>query len=184
MKGLADPNPKYLLLATDGEPNCLNGSANNKDIQGAITAIGNANSSGYPVFVVGIGNVSTATDTLNSMAQAGGMAQVGATYYYSVTDTSSLEDTLNKIVGMVASCTISLQNVPSGDWTIAIWATDSSGKEIQIQNNSADGWEYTNNSRSSITLVGSSCDSLKNGTYSNLQFVYTCQGQQILPPIG
>lgn len=185
MQTLTDSNPKYLLLATDGEPNCLNGNANNKDVQGAVTAVGNAKSAGFPVFVVGIGNVSAATNALNSMAQAGGMQQNGATSYYAVTDTASLETALTKIVGMVTSCTISLQNVPSGQWSMAIWATDSpSGKTVQIPSSATDGWEYTDTSRSSIILVGNTCDSLKNGTYSNLQFVYTCQGQQILPPIG
>lgn len=193
MKTLTDTNPKYLLLATDGEPNCLNGNSNNKDVAGATTAIANAKAAGFPVFVVGIGNVSTATATLNGMANAGGEAQAGATAYYAVADTASLEAALTKIVGMVSSCTISLQNVPSGQWTMAIWATDPSGNVVQIQNSTSDGWEYTvasgsasnagtDANKSSITLVGTTCDSLKNGSYTNLQFVYTCQDQQIIPP--
>jgi hypothetical protein len=184
MQTLTDPNPKYLLLATDGEPNCLGGNANNKDIAGATAAIDNAKSLGFPVFVVGIGNVTTATSTLNGMANAGGKAQAGTTAYYAVTDTASLETALTNIVGMVSSCTISLQNVPSGQWTIAIWATDSSGKTIQIQNSASDGWAYTDTNKSSIALVGPICDNLKNGTYSNIQFVYTCQDQVINPPVN
>ena len=182
MKTLTDTNPKYILLATDGEPNCLNGSSNNTDIAGATTAIGNAKTQGFPVFVVGIGNVATATTTLNAMANAGGEAQAGATSYYAVTDTASLETALTKIVGMVSSCTISLQNVPGGQWTIAIWATDSSGKTIQIPNSISDGWDYTDTSKSSITLVGPTCDNLKSGEYIDLKFVYTCPGSIIIPP--
>ena len=182
MKTLTDTNPKYLLLATDGEPNCLNNSANNTDVAGATTAIANAKAAGFNVFVVGIGNVSTATTTLNGMANAGGEAQTGATAYYAVTDTASLEAALTKIVGMVSSCTISLQNVPSGQWTMAIWATNSSGKVVQLPSSTSDGWEYTDANKSSITLVGPTCDSLKNGSYSNLQFEYTCPNQQIIPP--
>ena len=184
MQTLTDANPKYLLLATDGEPNCLGGNANSKDIAGATTAIGNAKAQGFPVFVVGIGNVNTATATLNGMANAGGEAQAGTTAYYAVTDTASLETALTKIVGMVSSCTISLQNVPSGQWTIAIWATDSSGNTIQIPNNASDGWAYTDTTKSSIALVGPTCDNLKNGTYSNIQFVYTCQDQVINTPVN
>ena len=184
MKTLTDTNPKYMLLATDGEPNCLNGNANNTDVAGATTAIGNAKNQGFPVFVVGIGNVATATTTLNAMANAGGEAQAGATAYYAVTDTASLETALTQIVGMVSSCTISLQNVPGGQWTIAIWATDSSGKTIQIPNSASDGWAYADTSKSSITLVGPTCNNLKSGAYSNLQFVYTCQNQIINPPVN
>jgi hypothetical protein len=184
MQTLTDPNPKFLLLATDGEPNCLNGNVNSTDEAGATAAVANAKAAGFPTFVVGIGTVTSATAALNGMAQAGGEPQAGATAYYAVSDTAGLEATLNQIVGLAASCTISLQNVPQGDWTIAIWATDSSGKTIQIPNSASDGWAYTDISRSSITLVGPTCDNLMNDTYSNLQFVYTCQNQTIAPPIN
>lgn len=184
MKTLTDPNPKYLLLATDGEPNCLNGNSQTTDATGATNAIANAKKAGFPTFVVGIGTVTSATTALNAMAQAGGEPQTGATSYYAVADTAGLEAALKQIVGMVASCTISLQNVPSGTWTMAIWATDSTGKTIQIANSATDGWAYTDTNKSSITLVGPTCDDLKNGTYSNLQFVYTCQDQTITPPIN
>ena len=182
MKTLTDANPKYLLLATDGEPNCLNGNANNTDDTGAINAIANAKTAGFPTFVVGIGNVSTSTTTLNSMAVAGGYPQSGAsTQYYAVVDTASLEAALTQIVGMVASCTISLANTPSGQWTIEIWAT-TNGTTVQIPSSTTNGWTYTDSTKTSITLVGPTCDNLKNGTYSNLQFVYTCEGGVIVPP--
>jgi hypothetical protein len=184
MKTLTDQNPKYLLLATDGEPNCVNGNSGTTDTTGATNAVANAKKAGFPTFVVGIGNVTSATTALNAMAQAGGEPQAGATAYYAVADTAGLETALKQIVGMVASCTISLQNVPSGTWTIAIWATDSSSKTIQIPNSTTDGWAYTDTSKASIVLVGPTCDNLKNGTYSNLQFVYTCQNQTITPPIN
>ena len=185
MQTLTDQNPKFLLLATDGQPNCLNGNVNTTDVGGATTAVTNAMAAGFPTFVVGIGNVASATTALNAMAQAGGEAQTGgATAYYAVSDTAGLVTTLNEIVGLAASCTISLQNVPQGNWSIAIWATDSSGKTIQLPNSASDGWAYTDSSRTSITLVGPTCDNLKNDTYSNLQFVYTCQDQTIAPPIN
>ena len=82
------------------------------------------------------------------MAQAGGESQAGATAYYAVSDTAGLEATLNQIVGLVASCTISLENVPQGTWTIAIWATDASGKTVQIPTSATDGWGYTDVSKS------------------------------------
>ena len=182
MKTLTDANPKYLLLATDGEPNCLGGNSKNTDDTGAINAIANAKTAGFPTFVVGIGNVSTSTTTLNSMAVAGGYPQTGAaTQYYAVVDTASLETALTQIVGMVASCTISLANTPSGQWTIAIFAKEN-GTAVQIQSSTTNGWTYTDSTKSSITLVGTACDDLKNGTYTNLQFVYTCEGGVIAPP--
>ena len=182
MDTLTDTNPKYLLLATDGEPNCVNGSTNISDATATIAAITTANTAGYPTFVVGIGNVTASTTTLNSMAVAGGEAQTGTTSYYAVADTASLEAALTKIVGMVASCVVPLNNIPSGQWSIAIFVTDSTGKVIEVANNQTDGWFYTDTAKSSVTLVGTTCDNVKNGVYSNLQFVYTCQGQIITPP--
>jgi hypothetical protein len=182
MKTLTDANPKYLLLATDGEPNCLNGTANATDDQGAITAVGNSYTAGFPTFVVGIGNVATATTTLNSMATVGGYPQTGsATQYYAVTDTASLETALSKIVGLVASCNISLSNTPAGQWTIGIFATYN-GTTIEIPSSTSNGWMYSDASKTSITLVGAACDNLKTGNYKNLQFLYTCVGSIIIPP--
>ena len=39
LQGLTDANPKYLLLATDGEPNCVNGSLATTDATGAENAV-------------------------------------------------------------------------------------------------------------------------------------------------
>jgi hypothetical protein len=181
---LSDPNPKYLLVATDGEPNCAGGRLNSVDTNGATAAVAAAAEANIPTFIVGIATTSstTATSLLNAMAVAGGRAQSGAaTQYYAVTDTGTLETTLKQIVAMAASCTISLQNVPSGEWTMAISATDESGQTVLIPSSSTEGWVYPDPaSKQSITLVGAACDRLKMGTYSNLQFVYTCPGRDIV----
>ena len=53
---LTDLNPKYILLATDGLPNCTPGSssATVDDTAGAVAAVTGARTAGYPTFVVGI----------------------------------------------------------------------------------------------------------------------------------
>ncbi len=62
-------------------------------------------SQGIKTFVVGIGNVTSAVNTLNQMAIDGGEAQTGgATSYYAATDESALEAALNSIVGKIAGC--------------------------------------------------------------------------------
>jgi hypothetical protein len=184
MKKLTDPNPKFLLVATDGEPNCGGGRLNTVDSNGATAAVEAAAKANLPTFVVGIATTAlqTATTALNAMALAGGRAQTGAaTDYYAVTDTESLKATLKQIIEMASSCTISLDNTPKGEWKIAISATDTSGQAVLIPDNDADGWNYTDaTSKSSITLVGSACENLKSGKYSNVQFVYTCPGHDIV----
>ena len=48
-------NPKFILLATDGQPNCAaSGSNSADDTPGSVAAVTAAMTAGYPTFVVGI----------------------------------------------------------------------------------------------------------------------------------
>jgi hypothetical protein len=183
LQALTDQNPKFLLLATDGEPNCANGSVNANDATGATNAIKNAKSLGIPTFVVGIATttVASATTALNSAAAAGGYPLTGTTQYYAVSDTQALSDALKQIVGLAASCTISLSNTPVGqDWSIAITATDTSGATVVIDPDANNGWGYTDSNKTAITLVGTACDNLKTGAFTDIKFVYTCKGHEFI----
>ncbi len=189
---LTDTNPKYLLLATDGLPNCPVGCAgmtsnlpksctntdNPSEDMAAEMAVMAAAQQGFKTFVIGIGNVSTAQATLNQLATNGGVPQTGgATSYYAATDPTALETALNAIIGVVASCTISLANAPTGFTNVAISA-DAGGNPIEIPADPTNGWSYGPNMQS-VNLNGTSCDNLKNGTYTNFQFYYACPGQSI-----
>ena len=186
---LTDPNQKYLLLATDGLPNCPPGCGGNSctttpnaaESTAVDQAIMTAQTAGFKTFVVGIATASdaTASAALDAMAVAGGEAQTGAaTSYYSVTDTASLVAALNKIVGIVASCTISLSTAPKGFDNVAISATDASGNTVVIQPDPTNGWSY-DATKANVILNGTACTNLQDGTYSNFQFYYACPGQTI-----
>ena len=130
METVTDTNPKYLLLATDGLPNCIPGDSNvgDDDSAGAKTAVMNAATAGFKTFVVGIGNTNGVA-TLNQLAMAGGEAQVGSAdgnSFYEVNSTADLVTALNKIVGMVASCTIPLTGVNGTLEKVAVSAKDAS----------------------------------------------------------
>jgi hypothetical protein len=193
MATLTDTNPKYLLLATDGLPNCPVGCAgmtgklpstctntdNPSEDMAAEMAVSAAVAQGFKVFVIGIGNVSTAQATLNQLAVNGGVPQTGGTTsYYAATDPTALENALNAIVGQVASCTISLASAPAGFNNVAISADTAAGTPIEIPQDPTNGWSYGPGMQS-VNLNGTSCDSLKNGTYSNFQFYYACPGTTI-----
>ncbi len=193
LAGVQDTNPKYIMLATDGLPNCPvgcasmskpNNSCTNTDNQSedaaATMAIGNALSSGIKTFVIGVGSVPTAANTLNQFAMAGGLAQTGAaTSYYAATDPASLEAALNALVGAVFSCTVSLAGAPTGFTNVAVSAVNAStGKPVQIQQDPNNGWTYDSGMKN-ILLKGTACDNLKNGTYTNLNFIYACAGTTI-----
>ena len=183
MKTVTDTNPKYLLLATDGLPNCTPGGKNmsDDDSPGATTAVMNAAAAGFDTFVVGIGNTMGET-TLNGFAMAGGKPQTGSAdgnSFYEVNSTADLVTALNKIVGLVASCTIPLTNVPPGQTNVAVSVDDASGKASKVPQDPTNGWSYVTGSTTTIQLNGSYCDGIKAGTYSNVEFVYACDGQPI-----
>ena len=135
---------------------------------------------GYQTFVIGIGNVATAQNTLNQFAINGGQAQTGAaTSYYAATDEASLEAALNKIVGVVASCTIPLTGVPANLTNVAVSVDNASGTPTKVPEDATNGWTYTDMNNTAIQLHGSYCDSVKAGTYTNVKFVYSCDGQPI-----
>ncbi len=118
LQSLTDANPKFLLLATDGLPNCPDGCAamanptsactmsdNPVEDMAAEAAVTAAATSGIRTFVVGIGALATAENTLNQLAIAGGEAQTGAaTSYYPAGDEAALEAALTAIVNKIAGC--------------------------------------------------------------------------------
>jgi hypothetical protein len=194
MATVTDSNPKFLLLATDGLPNCPSGCASMSNPSNSCTMTDNPNedmaaegavmmaaAQGFNTFVIGIGNVSSAVNTLNQMAINGGEAQTGAaTSYYAATDEASLEAALNNIVGKVASCTVQLQGVPAGQTNVAVSVDDTSGKATQVPQDPNNGWSYVGGSMMAIQLNGTYCDGVKNGTYTNIKFYYACNGMPIV----
>jgi hypothetical protein len=182
MRSLTDANPRFLLLATDGEPNCARGAVNANDDTGAVNAVTAAKAAGFPTFVVGIATASdmNATSALNAMASAGGEAQTGAaTQYYAVTDTSSLLTALAKILKAATPCTIPLTGVNGNLDKVAVTAKDASGNTVQIMEDATNGWSYTDASKTAIVLNGSACNDLQSVTYTGFQFIYTCSTGKI-----
>jgi hypothetical protein len=182
MKSLTDPNPKFLLLATDGEPNCAGGNLGRTDDAGAQAAVASAKAAGFPTFVVGIATTAdaAATNSLNTLAMTGGEAQTGAaTQYYAVTDTAGLLTALQKILSAATPCTIPLSGVNGSLDKVAVTAKDANGNTIQIMEDSTNGWSYTDASKTAIILNGDSCKNLQSVTYTAFQFIYTCASGHI-----
>ena len=165
----ADTNPMGMCTTTD----------NPTEDRPRRVAVTMAASMGYQTFVIGIGNVQSAQNTLNQLAIAGGQPQSGgATSYYAATDEATLEAALMAIVGKVASCQIVLPAAAVGQTNVAVSVDDSSGKATKVPQDNNNGWSFVNNGMG-IQLNGSYCDNVKNKTYSNVQFLYACNGQPI-----
>lgn len=196
MRTLTDPNPKYILLATDGQPNCCttaggatcpprmgNGGGGNAqaDDPNAIAAVAAAynNGAGIPVFVVGVGSLGTAVTTLNAMAAAGGKAQpadaMGRTYF-PADDPAGLEAALATISGQIKSCTFSLSRVPPVPANIAVLGD---GKAIPAD--PVNGWSY-GPGMMSLVVNGSTCDQVKAGTLQVIEAIFGCPDTPIIIP--
>jgi hypothetical protein len=165
LKTLNDNRPKFILLATDGEPNCAGGSINRTDLQGASNATAAAYAAGFPVYVIGIGpNLSN----LTQLAKSG-----GTTDYYPVSSPQQLVDAFASISHLVASCTFTLSSTPPDPNNIAVYLDKN-----LVSQAGANGWSFGAGSKS-ISLNGSTCDKITSGAATAVEVLFGCPG---VPP--
>ena len=171
LQTLTDTNGKYILLATDGEPNCGGagrdgGGAGVTDVPGTATEIGLAYKAGFQVYVVGVG---TETGNLNNFAIAG-----GTDHYYPALSSQALTDSLSAIVGRVARCTFSLGKAPPDPNNIVIEFNGDHSLRPPRDTTHTNGWDYASPSDTSIQVYGSWCDNVTNGTYTSTEVLMGC----------
>jgi hypothetical protein len=171
---LPDPNPKYVLVATDGFPNCMEGAAEDStpDAPGTIQAVTDSAARGIPVFVVGIGMVPQATATLTAMAVAGGEPQAADPRFYPVSSTADLVSVLGTIGGMIGSCSFALGVQPPDPNNISVVAD---GARVPQDLTHTEGWDY-GTGQMSLQLFGHWCDDAKAGTLKDVEAIFGCPG--------
>ncbi len=173
LTGLADQNPKFILLATDGQPNCATATTlNTDDSAGTQQAVADALAAGIPTFVVGIGNTG-AVATLNQVAIAGGRPQTGgASSYYQVNDAAALSAALGTIVGQAASCTFNI-GPPPDDTTVMGLGVFGDGAPITMD--PANGWSFKDATMTSIVINGPTCDQVLTGKIHDVTVAFVCK---------
>jgi hypothetical protein len=175
LMSLADPNPKVLLLATDGEPNCAPGATSAADDSaGAIAAVQMLADAGIPTYVIGIGNVAIANATLNMMAVAGGRPQAGFTSYYPAASNAELVDTLRAIGAQTMPCTYALGALPASPQDLVVTAGTG---VIPRDATHAEGWDYDTGGKT-IRLYGTWCAKDQAGTLVNVEETLPCAQDQ------
>ena len=160
LKTLDDQNSKFIVLATDGLPNCTDGrTANASDLPAAAAAI---EAAGFPVYVVGIGPES-ALMNLQELSHAGGTGD-----YLPATSPDQLTAALTSIAGTVASCTFKLSTAPPflGGVTVTL-------DQTPLAKDEATGWGFGGDSRT-IELHGDACAKLKANPTSTLTVRVDC----------
>ncbi|HXU60834.1 MAG TPA: vWA domain-containing protein [Polyangia bacterium] len=182
LKSVSDPNPKYLLLATDGEPTCV-GTSNDSDSAGpyAVQAVTDALAAGFPTFVVGIATTKTNSNArLNALAQAGGEASASvnplATHYYLANDASGLQAALQAITGQISSCLFPLKDpppVPNDSNKTGVYLGSSMTK-IPYDAAKANGWAYVDSADSAIEIYGNWCQMVQADGAGAVQIIFGC----------
>lgn len=169
---LTRPNPRFVVLATDGEPTCgAGGDTMASDAQAAINAVTALATAGIPVYVIGIATAGMADNTLNAMATAGGRPRSGNPLYYSVQTAADLSMALSAIGKDVASCsfTVTPPAPPADPANVAVDAN-----RMRVPKNDTNGWKWGPN-MASIEIVGNWCDRIKSGEITNVQATFACK---------
>jgi hypothetical protein len=183
LKSLTTPNPKYILLATDGIPNCIPGkSQTTYDMAGATQAVADAAAMGIPTFVLGVGTGGSSADakvfdpTLTSLAAEGGKPRAGTPNYYHVSSSADVVAALSAIQGQANSCVLNLSQTPPDPTNIAIRASD--GTKVPKDTTHVEGWDYGAGMKS-VQLYGSYCAHVVDGTLTDIQAIFGCPSQII-----
>jgi Mg-chelatase subunit ChlD len=182
LKGLTDPNPKFILLATDGEPSCAGTSkGGTAAAKYAVQAVTDAASAGIKTVVVGVATTKdSATKALNDMALAGQMPREdpdpSATKYYLASTKDELIQSLTQITGQVSSCVFDLTSVPPDPHNIAVKV---GGVKAPQDTTHTNGWDYTGTGYLQVEVYGAWCDQIKAATANTVNFVLGCPGETI-----
>ncbi|HXU81132.1 MAG TPA: vWA domain-containing protein [Polyangia bacterium] len=171
-------NPRYLVLATDGEPNCAaggggrNGGFGANDDAAAIKAVADAVTAGYKTFVIGIATSGLADQVLSQMATAGGEPRMANPPYYPVANRQDLIDALGVITGLVTDCVFRLNMPPPSpnDTAVNVGTT-----RVPRDPSHMNGWDY-GAANKSIQFYGPACEAVKKAAGENVQIIFGCPG--------
>lgn len=198
--GLPDPadpvsRSNYVLLVTDGEPNCDTHAA--ARVEGYLDSLRRA---GIKTYVVGITTGGSTFTTLNCFAVFGGTStcttQVTANAcsgsplecscktvtgnttpcFFKATDQAALSSAFDTIIGSVASCSYTLSAVPPQLTQLYVYLQAAGTTTLtavpQNSGTETNGWTWLP-AASQLQFSGSSCTALKSGTASPVIY-YGC----------
>jgi hypothetical protein len=164
--------PQFIVLTTDGYPNCRGGSdKDGDDAAGAVAAVKDAVGMGIQTFVIGLGTAASEHMVLNDLATAGMQARPGETKYYPAANRADLVTTLETITGKISSCVFALDKAPPSPEDVAV---DVDGVRLSQDPAKAQGWAYGADGKS-IELLGTACDALKTKG-AKVEITFGCPG--------
>jgi Mg-chelatase subunit ChlD len=159
------PPPKFVLLVTDGAPNCTNGQPPNggssatgsqepAQVDATVDVIKQMASTGIRTYVLGYDTQNDAAlrDALDRMAVAGA---TGDDHHRPVENEQSLVSTFQSITGNVLSCEFVLDDAVSDKSYVKVLFD---GRQLNVDD--TNGWTLSGDGRT-VTLQGRSCAAAK-----------------------
>jgi hypothetical protein len=180
--GLNDYN-RYILLATDGEPSCINVTETSEGEEGqeaarpyAVQAVTDAANAGFNTFVVGVGtNKESAKLSLNDLAIAGlepaSCANPLDDCFYLGNSQEQLTSDMLAIATNISTCTFTLTATPPDPNNVRV---TQDGERVMRDPARADGWEYDDAAQTIIVVHGPACDAIKGSAAANIEIVFGC----------
>jgi Mg-chelatase subunit ChlD len=175
---------RFILLATDGEPSCINvteTSGPGDDDQAtarpyAIDAIATAAVAKFNTFVVGVGtNKESAKDTLNAMALAGGETANCAnpldSCFFLGNSQDQLVGALRSIATVVSTCVFPLDAMAPDPNNVRVML---SGEKIERDSTRQNGWEYQDAAQTIVEVYGPACDNIKQTSAADVAIRFGC----------
>jgi hypothetical protein len=183
LMSLSVPNPRFILLVTDGVPGCgvsmcppgteSSLTPNTCDGANAIAMVKTIHDMGIPVFVLGIGTANSPGDpTLSAMAISGGFPRNASPAYYPIDSAQNLTDTLVMVSTLASSCSFAVTPAPTTAQEIGRVTVDGN----PIPQDSVNGWTFAAMPPGAgVVLNGSSCAAFKSSALKSVQ-VELCSG--------
>jgi len=151
----AEVPPQFVLLVTDGAPNCIGGNSgmDQQAHQATVRAIDALAMAGVKTFVIGY----DASVDANLARQLTEYAQRGGTNnFFAVQDAASLVMKFTEITNVIAECTYTLDKDPADKMYVRV-ELDKESLKVDDPN----GWSI---SGKTVTLGGAACAKLRDGT--------------------
>lgn len=192
---------RFVLLATDGVPNCtLVGGLSSADVFDqsgirvagacfdAIEQVSALVASGVRVIVLGVGSdlvddIGGRTRCLDALARAGGLSIApGSPGFYSANDPLQLQNAIEKIFGALdlsaPSCLVTYPDTVKNDATIEVFLDGYPIPRLtkQTSNESDDGWELCLNAdkQNMICITGAYCDWIQHFQVNQVEVRFDC----------
>ena len=117
----------------------------------------------------------TATGTLNLMADNGGQPSLGTTNTFFTTDAIDAQlSVISSRSATVDPCVIPLPYLLAPGTSLAVSTPAADGQSVAIPEDPLVGWSFTSSDDSAVRISGSACPDLQSGADTQIAITYVC----------